>query len=375
MHRDDTPQSAASAEQATEEDRAGDAAEDEVADLRNVEGEEERAPDVREAEHRPMQASEPSAGAREAAAVTAAAQASQAPSEQVTPQQATGAPQTGGEPEPIVINDGSGSFTIRSVPVGKGPDAEGGDQDPGRPTPHRHSHAGSKAQEGLDLALSWSQFEATFGAEQLREQRQAYLAQKRSHAAGHARKESWRKFRSAIENFVPYVRPGNQTALNAAASPFASYIAAVHRGIHREFVFKFLRDLPLAGGPFGDRSLHTKLEISINGDGSLHHVGVVRSSGFLPFDYGAFNSVNDAAPFPKPPRSILSGDGRAYVHWGFYRNERACGTFNASPFIMPNPPGTPDKRERQPGDGEPVPIDSDYGWYYPPVEPHRHAHR
>ena len=40
------------------------------------------------------------------------------------------------------------------------------------------------------------------------------------------------------------------------------------------------------------------------------------------------------------PSSILSGDGRVYFHWGFYRNQRQCGTFNAEPYILPNPRGT-----------------------------------
>jgi hypothetical protein len=30
-----------------------------------------------------------------------------------------------------------------------------------------------------------------------------------------------------------------------------------------------------------------------------------------------------------------------YFHWGFYRNQRQCGTFNAEPYILPNPRGTP----------------------------------
>jgi hypothetical protein len=198
----------------------------------------------------------------------------------------------------------------------------------------------------VNLRLSWSQFESTFGAEDLRAQRQAYLEQRRSRRRGSNRTRQWKKFRAAIENFVPNVRPGNQTALNAAASPFAHYLATVHRRIHREFAHKFLRGLPIAGGPEADRTLHTKLEIVINGDGSLHKVGVAKTSGYLPFDFGAFNSVTRAAPFPAPPRKILSGDGRVYVHWGFYRNERQCGTFNARPFILPNPPGTP-----KPGNG------------------------
>ena len=30
-------------------------------------------------------------------------------------------------------------------------------------------------------------------------------------------------------------------------------------------------------------------------------------------------------------------DGRVYVHWDFYNNERQCGTFNAEPYILPMP--------------------------------------
>jgi outer membrane biosynthesis protein TonB len=84
----------------------------------------------------------------------------------------------------------------------------------------------------------------------------------------------------------------------------------------------------------------TKLEIVLNRDGSVHRIGVVRSSGLLPFDFGAFNSVLRGQPYPPAPSSILSGDGRVYFHWGFYRNQRQCGTFNAEPYILPNPRGT-----------------------------------
>jgi TonB family protein len=87
--------------------------------------------------------------------------------------------------------------------------------------------------------------------------------------------------------------------------------------------------------------LYTDLEIVWNRDGTLHKVGVLKSSGFLPFDFGAYDAVMRAGPFPAPPEKILSGNGKAYVHWAFYRNERQCGTFNARPKILPNPPGTP----------------------------------
>jgi hypothetical protein len=36
------------------------------------------------------------------------------------------------------------------------------------------------------------------------------------------------------------------------------------------------------------------------------------------------------------------------VHWGFYRNERQCGTFNARPYILPHPGDTPAPGQRAP---------------------------
>jgi hypothetical protein len=95
------------------------------------------------------------------------------------------------------------------------------------------------------------------------------------------------------------------------------------------------------GSPYQDPTLVTKLEIVLNRDGSVYRVGIVHSSGLLPFDFGAFNSVLRGQPYPPAPSEILSGDGRVYFHWGFYRNERQCGTFNAEPYILPNPRGTP----------------------------------
>ena len=225
--------------------------------------------------------------------------------------------------ETITITDPAGTFSIRR-PSGAG--QGGGERAKGR---------------GPGGEMAWSQFEAAVGSEKLEQSRRAYLAERKSSQRGISREKTWNEFRAAIENYVPGVKPGATTALNAAASPFASYIAAVHRRIHQEFADGFLRSLPIGGSPYQDPTLMTKLEIVLNRDGSVHRVGVVRSSGLLPFDFGAFNSVLRAQPYPAAPSSILSGDGRVYFHWGFYRNQRQCGTFNAEPYILPNPRGTP----------------------------------
>ena len=51
------------------------------------------------------------------------------------------------------------------------------------------------------------------------------------------------RVQSALENFIPEVKPGNQTALNTRAAPFAAFIARMHRSIHELWGFGFLEEL------------------------------------------------------------------------------------------------------------------------------------
>ena len=87
--------------------------------------------------------------------------------------------------------------------------------------------------------------------------------------------QSAARVRSSLENFIPEVKPGNQTALNTRAAPFAAYIAqdapehpqAVGlrraRGLGRD-----CRD----PAPSTTRSLSTTLEMVLNRDGTVDKV-------------------------------------------------------------------------------------------------------
>lgn len=258
----------------------------------------------------------------------------------------------------IVVSDGTGSFTIRvpaERPEGSGEGDGGGPAVAGRGTgtegegrsggragrSGRRQRGGARGgRGGPSLRLSWSAFASIYGEEELERQRQAYLEQRRSRVRGMSRQERWRRFRAAIENYDVRVRPGNQTALNTRADPFASYIAAMHRRIHQRFALGYLRRVP----PTVDEtfranpSMHTKLELAVDAEGRVDHVSVVATSGDMLFDLGAFNAVMSSMPFPSPPEAIRSPDGLAYLHWSFYRNQRQCGTFNAQPFILAEAP-------------------------------------
>ena len=152
--------------------------------------------------------------------------------------------------------------------------------------------------------------------------------------------------RAALENFIPEVKPGNQTALNTRAAPFAAYIARMHRSIHKLWGFGALEDWEELSGssPLNDPNLSTTLEMVLNRDGTVDKVTVVRASGYLPFDAAAIDVAFNAGPYPDPPRAIRSANGKIYVHWQFHRDERQCATSGVDYFILDNPPAGADRR-------------------------------
>jgi TolA protein len=150
--------------------------------------------------------------------------------------------------------------------------------------------------------------------------------------------ERQERVRSALENFINEVTPGNQTELNTRAAPFAQFIAHMHRQIHEKWAFGFLTqmDVSFRDSPMNDLKLIAKLEIVLDGEGKVDKISMVRTSGITGFDAAAISAVYDAAPFPTPPTAILSGNGKVYLHWKFHRNGDACGTPGVNYFILDN---------------------------------------
>ena len=207
----------------------------------------------------------------------------------------------------------------------------------------------SGASRKTSLRLSQNQYAHLFGDDA--EAAERFSAQEKSKKKGRF-SDRQAKIQAALENFLPEVRPGNQTALNTRAAPFAAFIARMHRSIHEHWGFGFLVDLeskPLSD-PLNNKELVSKLELVLNGDGTVHKVTVIRPSGVLQYDVAAIDVVYTAAPFPDPPRAIRSKNGKIYVHWSFHRDERQCATSGVDYFILDNPP--PDSDTGGDGEGE-----------------------
>lgn len=197
---------------------------------------------------------------------------------------------------------------------------------------------------GINLNLTPGAAIAAIGRDALGRERVADGERRRSRHRGSWRTPGIEKWRAAIENYNSTVKPGNQTALNTARVPFATYLNQIHNRLHPIFADSFLASLDglPADHPLNKPDMRTNLEIILDkGEGKIVKMGITRSSGSTVFDVAALESVQNAAPFGTPPSAIVSPDGNVYLHWEFYRNPYyACSTYFARPFILKGAPGS-----------------------------------
>jgi TonB family protein len=198
---------------------------------------------------------------------------------------------------------------------------------------------GKKGKEGVKTQLDFNDYERIVGKDRAEKER-AIARRDQSMKKGRYKKKL-QAIKSALENFTPDIRTGNQTALKTRAHPFAVYVARMHRRIHELWGFGWLEDLDGKGAdhPLNDFDLFVSIEFAVNPDGTVHKMTIVKGSGELEFDVAALHTVEAAGPYDQTPEKIRSVDGRVYLRWGFYRNWRQCGTFNVEPYILTDIPG------------------------------------
>jgi hypothetical protein len=216
--------------------------------------------------------------------------------------------------------------------------------DPDRPLDFLGLGAAGLTERGVNLNLSPGTALAAIGQDQLAREIRADGERRRSKHQGSWKAVGIERWRPAIENYVATVKLGNQTALNTAAAPFATYLNRIHNRLHPIFAINYLGFLDGLPGSAGlhDRDMKTNLEIVLSqSNGSIVKMGVTRTSGVTAFDISALESVQRASPFGAPPPSIVSPDGNVYLHWEFHRNPLfACSTYFARPYIIKVPQKT-----------------------------------
>ncbi len=366
-HDQDDPNPTPGGSHANAEKQTGDSDQTKIADSEEHAGEKNRGPGERgtEFELQPLPPSMRPQGAFRLPGLTAP-QAARSGGDGRTPapnaQTSTETPGGANPASPDVTGGADGTWSFNPIRAGAGGGA-GSASGPGQASTQDGSPVSSTAWLGLggkagpgrvNLNLNQEGVVASVGQDQLRKEREADGERRKSEHRGSWVASNFERWRSAIENYVSSVKPGNQTALNTAAAPFATYLVGMHNRIHPIFAESFLGSLDAlpSSNPLNDRKLITALEIVVTRDGHIVRMGVVKPSGVTAFDVAALDAVQRASPFGPAPTAIVSPDGRVYLHWEFHRDEvYACSTMNARPFMLnvparappvdPNPSPTP----------------------------------
>jgi hypothetical protein len=300
--------------------------------------------------HNPATASRPSLGTSRAAGPSMPGSrggGGNAPMAPPPSEASPGSPGGSGPASPEVTASGQGTWRIDPAnPGGDGKSRVAGRKRAATP----YQPPVSVGQTGLGapglpggptLNLTMSGLEAAVGHDQLKRERAADGAARKTAHRGSSDPNKFQRMRAAIENYDPSVKPGNQTSLNAARVPFASYLNAIHNRIHPIFAEEFLAALEnLPAQHAMNQNLVTHIEIVLSKDeGRIVRLGVTRGSGSTAFDAVALNSVSRASPFGKAPDVIVSPDGNVYIHWEFHRDPfDACTTRNARPYLLKEAP-------------------------------------
>jgi len=353
--------------------RAGDSDRTKIADSENVKGEQGHAPGERGTDFDVSREPEKPTDKPQATAAISGPSATEptksggdgkpvsgAPNSPAQAEVAPGSPQ---QEAPDVVSSAHGSWTFNAIRPGPGVPLPGREAGPGdgskKPTPSGKTQVswlglgGVAAPGQVNLNLSHTGVVAAVGHDQLRRERENDGERRKSEHRGAWAASSFERWRSAIENYVSTVKPGNQTALNTAQSPFATYLVTMHNRIHPIFADAFLGSLDglPKSHPLNDSKLLTTLEIVLSREGRLVKMGIVRTSGITAFDIAALDSVQRASPFGPAPKAIVSTDGNVYLQWQFHRDEVfACSTMGARPYLLNLPaPAAPGPEEETPG--------------------------
>ncbi len=369
--RDDEQPSPGATHQGAERD-PGDSERTHIADSEDHKGEKNRAPGERGQDSDVTKEPKiPKPSSQETPSPTAATAAPRGAGSEGRPSSPTAAqtepqPTPGGAttPSPEVENTPDGTWTFNPARLGGAPgvtpkENAGGEAQrlPGGRLWSLPGLGASAAPGSMNTNLNQGQIAAIVGSDNLRLIREADGERRKSEHRGSWVASNFDRWRSAIENYASSVKPGNQTSLNTAKVPFATYLNGMHNRIHPIFAESFLESLDRLppSHPMNDQTLVTRLEIVLTREGHLKRMGIVKNSGVTAFDIAALDAVDRAQPFGPAPTAIVSPDGNVYLHWEFHRDQvYACSTMNARPFILNTPARSPEEEPPQPAPSPPA---------------------
>jgi TonB family protein len=118
-------------------------------------------------------------------------------------------------------------------------------------------------------------------------------------------------------DFFPDIRRGNHTYLNVLRYPGVSYFVRMKRAFRTTFdPISALRSY-FSSNQVARGSVDVVLAVSVNEQGNLAELFVLRSSGIPSYDQEALRTVRASSPFARPPEKFLADDGALRMMWTF----------------------------------------------------------
>ena len=147
-----------------------------------------------------------------------------------------------------------------------------------------------------------------------------------------------KRFESAYNNDGPVIGPGQQGNSLAHKKDVAEFLALMHKEIHPLWAHGYLLRLDTIyrqpGSRINDPDLEAVLEITLDSLGAVSDVRMVRSSGITDYDNEAIHVAWNSSPGVPPPAEMRSNNGKSYIHWTFWRDQRQCGVFGVKVFKL-----------------------------------------
>lgn len=118
-------------------------------------------------------------------------------------------------------------------------------------------------------------------------------------------------------DFLPGVKIGDKTYLDALAFPDVQYFTRLKRA----FRMRFNPVPPLRAHLSGNRlvvgKVNVTMAVSVSSSGQITELFVVKSSGIPGYDDEALRTIRQSSPFSAPPQKIMDKDGMLRMTWNF----------------------------------------------------------
>jgi TonB family protein len=119
-------------------------------------------------------------------------------------------------------------------------------------------------------------------------------------------------------DYLKDVDEGDRTLLNRQQNRYWVFYDRMRRAVERNWkVRKEWRKRDPYGNVYGVGSFYTVVAMTLNSDGSIRRMRVVRSSGKEFMDDSATNALAAVGKFPNPPEGMKDEDGLIHINFGF----------------------------------------------------------